>query len=138
MKEQTLNQYMDLHYKGDASRVKFVNLDYSVVCSTSQLLEWAASAFEIPSDAKLADLDQDALFIVLWKTLCERRQHYVVLENYPRRMTSEVKNVLEGESGWKQSLGFHLYREYQIQVAFLQNPETKGKHPPISVSQSTS
>ena len=127
MKEQTIQEYIDLHYGGDSSRVAFVKIDYSRVCSASQLISWAITTFGVPLDPENETPQTQPFLELLFRTLGERKQHYIVLESYPRHMTQEVKDILEGDRSWKQALGFHLSRDYLVQVAFFQDPETKGK-----------
>ncbi len=129
MRKQTIQEYLDLHYEGDRSRVKFVKLDYSAVRTPSDLVAWAISTFDLPVDSQQPDPDPYAILNVLFRHLGERKQHYIVLESFPRHITPEVERFLTGDRGWQQALGFHLSRDYRVQVCFFQDPETKGQQP---------
>lgn len=130
MTKQTIREYLDLHYRGDASRVEFLRLDHSRVRTVPQLVAWVCSTFRLDTQPGKPLTDPTECLYLLFHTLGERKQHYILLESYPRHMSEEVRGVLDGNPDWRSVLGFHLWRDHLVQVAFFQDPETKGKQPP--------
>ena len=130
----SMNGYIDLRFGGDASQVEVVRIDYSVVRTTVDLLLWACEEFKLSNKtrAKAEIADVKGVLYDLWDALAARAQSYVVLESYPRRKTFDVRSILDSPHGWRSVLGFHLSREYLVEVVFLQDPETKGTRPRTS------
>ncbi len=124
----TVSEYLEIQHRGDPSRVKFVHIDYSTVRTVPLLCQWAYDTFKMPPGTKRFARKGDAgkMLKALWDAITAEGRHYIILENYPGHMSDAVKNVLKE---WQQVLGFHLSRDNAIEVAFLQNPDTKGKRP---------
>ncbi|MDX9979173.1 MAG: hypothetical protein RBU25_03900 [Lentisphaeria bacterium] len=129
MKKQTIQEFIDLHYRGDSSRVKFVKLNYSQVRTASQLIAWASTTFGVPLGSGGTHAQPESFLWSLFRALGERGQHYIVLESYLRHMTPEIRETMEGGRSWRGTLGYGLFRDHVVHVAFFQDPETKGKRP---------
>ena len=87
-----------------------VELDYLKVRTVEDLQRWAIRAFSLSN----RDLQPEKQFLMaLYLNLQERGSlgRYAVKERWKLFRSNDVRAVLEGMSGWKQALGFHLDRE---------------------------
>jgi hypothetical protein len=88
-----------------------LNIDYGKVRTGQDLVNWACEAFGLTFTEESTDGFLQALF----DHLSKQGKRYKVNESNVREMTPEVSRIVNGfgntTEGWKQVLGFHLFRE---------------------------
>lgn len=89
-----------------------IQIDYGAIKTNRELMLWAVTNFRL--DIPVQD-DIDIFSQLLFSQLVQRGQTYLVLESNHAEISVEVSRVINGhanvEDGWKQRLGFHLFRE---------------------------
>ena len=129
----SLEEYLSGHHGGDISRVTVRKLDFSIVRTIPEFLQWALPAFGVPSEqqAQVDQTDAPQVLQLVWDAVPRNKRSFIVLCSYPRHRTSEILPLFDE---WQHTLGWGLSRDYCIQVVFVQDPETKGRRPPTKDS----
>ncbi|MEM7345457.1 MAG: hypothetical protein AAF485_14545 [Chloroflexota bacterium] len=100
----------------DQTERQKVVIDYAKIRSTDELVKWAIEAFKVPSDRTETAL---RFILTLFQHIGSHKYRFEVLELNHHLQSDEVRSLLEGQSGWKHILGFHLDRDYGVTVRFV-------------------
>lgn len=91
--------------------MKKLTLDYSVTRTVQDLESWFVEQMSFTQE----ELELDNRFIVaIFKALANRGNEtgdYDIEQIKANSISKEISEVLDGQDGWKQALGFHLSRE---------------------------
>ncbi|WP_422010813.1 hypothetical protein [Roseateles sp.] len=95
-----------------------IDLNHRKVRSASQLIEWAVREFQL-SDAPTLPGDPEKFVGAIYEHLLKRRLAFKVQEQNSSEAAADVRSLLEGPNGWRQVLGFHLYRDSDNSSAYV-------------------
>ncbi|PKG37024.1 hypothetical protein [Psychromonas sp. Urea-02u-13] len=80
-------------------------LDYSNIKSVDDLALWSEKSFGV---------ELDEVFLHVGKN----KHSYLICEiNIPQK-SKDISEIMEGDNGWKYPLGFHLFREFGVEIRF--------------------
>ena len=81
-------------------------------------MDWASRELRFGGVESLQREPQKFL-AALYQHLINNRLAFNVLELHSAEAHEEVRALLEGSNGWKQVLGFHLYRDSDNSTAYV-------------------
>ncbi|HJV68878.1 hypothetical protein [Ideonella sp.] len=95
-----------------------IDLNHREIRSAEQLVEWAVIAFRF-GDAKPAPLALERFIGAIYEHLLKHRLAFKVQELHVSEAAPAVLELLGGPNGWRQVLGFHLYRDSDNSSAYV-------------------
>ena len=93
-------------------------LNHREVRSTAQLIAWAVHNFDFGET--IPQLIEPEKFVgIIYEHLLRNRLAFKVQELHVSEAAPEVRALLDGQNGWRQVLGFHLYRDSDGSSAYV-------------------
>jgi hypothetical protein len=95
-----------------------IELNHRQVRSAAQLIEWALHEFHF-ADAAPPQVEPEKFIGAIYEHLLVNRLAFKVQELHTSEAAPAVRALLEGPNGWRQVLGFHLYRDSDSNSAYV-------------------